>query len=83
MTMQQITLRLPKETLRQFDRAVQNQGQARSAVLVRLVEEYVQRAAQSREIGRMTLTALGIKPQRLRQSRRINPRKVARALEQT
>lgn len=83
MTMQQITIRLPKETIRQFDRAVLSQGQARSTVLAQLVQEYVQRAAQSQEIGRMTLAALGIKPQRTRHNRRFNTRKVARALKQT
>ena len=83
MTMQQITIRLSKETIRQFDRAVLSQGQARNTVLAQLVQEYVQRAAQARKIGVMTLTALGIKPQRTRRKRVFNARKVARALKRT
>jgi len=82
MAMQQITFRLPKETLRQFDRAAMKQGQARAALLTQLVREYVQRSTQSQEIGRVTLATLGIKPQRTRK-RAFNARKVSRALKQT
>jgi metal-responsive CopG/Arc/MetJ family transcriptional regulator len=80
MAMEQITFRLPKQTLAQFDRAAQSQGQARDTLLVQLVQEYVQRSTQRQEIGRATLAALGIKPRR---KRTFNARKAATALKQT
>lgn len=83
MTMRQITLRLPQETIRQFDREVSRRGQARSIVLTQLVQEYVQRATRAKKIGTMTLTMLGIKSARRRRARAFDARKVARALERT
>jgi len=83
MALQQITLRLPKETLREFDRVAARRRQARETVLVQLVEEFVQRVGQQQEIARLTLAALGIKPPRTRHGRSFNTRKVARALKRT
>lgn len=83
MTMQQITIRLPQEIIRQFDREVSKRGQARNVVLTQLVQEYVQRATRAQKIGTVTLTMLGLKSARTRRARAFNARQVARALEQT
>jgi metal-responsive CopG/Arc/MetJ family transcriptional regulator len=83
MTMQQITIRLPKEIVREFNRALVNRGQARNVVLTRLVQAYVQQTASPQEIGLMTLATLGIKPQRHRRKPAINAKQIARALKQT
>ena len=83
MAMQQITVRLPKETLRRFERVASNQGQARGELLAQLIKEYIERTASHQEIGRMTLAALGIRSPRTRNKRAFNARKVARALKQT
>jgi metal-responsive CopG/Arc/MetJ family transcriptional regulator len=83
MAMRQITVRLPQETIRQFDRLVSRQGQARDAVLAQLIREHIQRATRARKIGQMTLAILGIKTARTRRARTFDARRVARALEQT
>ena len=83
MVMQQVTIQLPQDTLRKFDRLAKDRGQARDTLLVQLVQEYVRGVDRQREIAQGTLAALGVKPRRTRGKRTFNARKVAQAVERT
>jgi len=59
VTVKKITMRLPEKLLQSFDETVEEGSFTRDEVLIRLVEEYVQRRRLEREIARATLARLG------------------------
>jgi len=59
MVVREITMRLPEELLQSLDEVIERRSLTRDEVLIRLVEDYVQRRELEREIARATLARLG------------------------
>jgi metal-responsive CopG/Arc/MetJ family transcriptional regulator len=61
VAIREITMRLPEELLQSLDETVKEGSLTRDEVLVRLVEDYVQRRDLEKEIAKATLARLEMK----------------------
>lgn len=58
MAIREITMRLPETLLQNLDETIEERNFTRDEVLIRLVEDYVQRRGLEREIAEATLARL-------------------------
>jgi len=84
MAIREITMRLPEELLQSLDETIEG-DLTRDEVLIRLVEDYVQRRAVEREIAKATLARLGreMPTNRSIDDIEIDADKVAKAIAET
>jgi hypothetical protein len=84
MAIREITTRLPEELLQSLDETIEG-DLTRDEVLIRLVEDYVQRRAVEREIAKATLARLGreMPTNRSIDDIEIDADKVAKAIAET
>lgn len=61
MATKEIAMHLPAELLQSFDEVIKRQSLTRDEVLIRLIEDYVQRREAEREIAKATLARLEMK----------------------
>ena len=85
MTIREITMRLPDELLQSLDETIEEGTFTRDEVLIRLVEDYIQRRSLEREIAKATLARLGreVPTNRSIDDIEIDANKVAKAIAET
>lgn len=83
MTIKEIVLRIPEETLHRLDRITTSKESTRDDVLTELIEDYLRRKEQEKEIAELTLSYLGRKPRHGRNTAQIDAEKVAQAMVET
>ena len=85
MAIREITMRFPEKLLQSLDETVEEESFTRDEVLIKLVEDYVQRRGLEREIARATLARLGRKmpTNRSIDDIEIDADKVAKAIAET
>jgi len=85
VTIREITMRLPDELLQSLDETIEEGTFTRDEVLIRLVEDYIQRRSLEREIAKATLARLGreVPTNRSIDDIEIDANKVAKAIAET